>query len=227
MTSSVQSAATPAPGWVRPVGARERRSAAKRAAVISAATDLFLTVGYAGTTMERVADRAAVSKPTVYRFFADKEALFAQVVFDTLDRFGRPFRASLEKLGSSTHVERDLTRAARDYIALVTEPSIIGLRRLVIGASAQLPHIASAYYERAPEHTLRALAAALDQLDTRGVLRVRDPHLAAAHFAMLVIGQALDKSLFRPDDTLTEAQSRAHARTGVAVFLQAYGPDRG
>jgi TetR/AcrR family transcriptional repressor of mexJK operon len=173
--------------------------------------------------MEQVADRASVSKPTVYRFFADKETLFAQVVFDTLDQFNQPFRASLQQLALSTNVERDLNRVARDYIALVTQPAIIGLRRLVIGASAQLPHIAAAYYERAPEQTLQVLAQALEQLDRRGALSVRNPSLAAAHFAMLVIGRALDRSLFCADP-FTATQLRSQARTGVTVFLQAYGP---
>jgi TetR/AcrR family transcriptional repressor of mexJK operon len=195
--------------------------------VVDAAAELFLTQGYAGTTMEHVALRAAVSKPTVYRFFADKEALFAEVVSGTLDRFGEPFRASLGQLSTSTQVERDLNRVARDYIALVTEPAIVGLRRLVIGASSRLPAIATDYYERAPEQTLRALADALGDLDRRGALRIRKPPLAAAHFAMLVIGRALDKSLFCPDRPFTPAELREQARTGVAVFLAAYGPGPG
>lgn len=209
-----------------PVRAREHRSATKRAAVLGAATDLFLTLGYDRTTMEQIADRASVSKPTVYRFFGDKEALFAEVVLETLDRSGTPFRASLQKLSTSRNVERDLNRVARDYIAMVTQPSVVGLRRLVIGASTQLPHIAAAYYRRAPDQTLRALEDALDGLNRRGALRIEDPSEAAAHFAMLVIGRALDKSLFCPDRPFTAAQLREHARTGVAVFLSAYGPEQ-
>ncbi|HET6167527.1 MAG TPA: TetR/AcrR family transcriptional regulator C-terminal domain-containing protein [Marmoricola sp.] len=204
--------------------ARERRTATKRSTVLAAATDLFLTLGYSRTTMEQVADRASVSKPTLYRFFADKEALFAEVVFETLDRYGTPFRATLQKLSASTDVQRDLNRVARDYIAMVTQPSVVGLRRLVIGAAAQLPHVATAYYERAPDQTLRALAEAFRTLDSRGALRVDNPSEAAAHFAMLVIGRALDKSLFCPDRPFTAAQLRTHARTGVEVFLAAYGP---
>lgn len=206
------------------LGAREKRSATKRSAVLRAATDLFLTLGYSGTTMEQVADRASVSKPTLYRFFADKEALFAEVVFETLDRFGTPFRATLQKLSASTDVERDLNRVAREYIAMVTQPSVVGLRRLVIGAAARLPHVASEYYQRAPDKTLRALAEALRDLDARGALCIDNPTEAAAHFAMLVIGRALDKSLFCPDLPFTATQLRSQAKTGVDVFLAAYGP---
>jgi TetR/AcrR family transcriptional regulator, mexJK operon transcriptional repressor len=226
VTTSLQPALVPASGASAPFGAREHRSASKRAAIVTAATELFLANGYARTTMEQVADRSAVSKPTVYRFFADKEALLAEVVHEALNRFSTPFKASLPQLAESTNVERDLNRIARDYIAMVTQPSLVGLRRLVIGAAAQLPHIATAYYQLAPEQTLRALAEAMDGLRRRGELRVKDPSVAAAHFAMLVIGQALDKSLFCPDRPFTPAQLREQARTGVTAFLRAYGPDR-
>lgn len=226
MVVPAQPALSAPPSSVSPVGSREHRSTSRRARVLAAAIDVFLTHGYAGTTMEQVAHRASVSKPTLYRFFADKEALFAEVVFDTLDRFGTPFRASLQRLSTSRNIERDLNRIARDYIAMVTQPSVVGLRRMVIGASAQLPQIAAAYYERAPEQTLRALADALGQLNRRGELRIKHPSDAAAHFAMLVIGRALDKSLFCPDRPFTPQQLRRQARTAVDVFLSAYGPER-
>ena len=219
-TSSAAAAQLAQPG-----GARELRSASKRATILEAATELFLALGYASTTMEQVAERTSVSKPTIYRFFADKEALFTEVVFGTLDRFGTPFRASLHKLSESTNVERDLNRVARDYIAMVTQPSVVGLRRLVIGAAAQLPQVAAAYYERAPEQTLKALAEAFDQLAGRGALRIKDSSDAAGHFAMLVIGRVLDKSLFSSDQPFSAPQLRQQARTGVSVFLSAYGPD--
>ena len=51
------------------------RSGRKRGAVTEAATSLFLSKGYDGTTMDEVAALAGVSKPTLYRYFADKEQL--------------------------------------------------------------------------------------------------------------------------------------------------------
>jgi TetR/AcrR family transcriptional regulator, mexJK operon transcriptional repressor len=51
----------------------EDRSARKRRIVVDAATTLFLRHGYLGTSMDQIAAFAAVSKPTVYKFFPDKE----------------------------------------------------------------------------------------------------------------------------------------------------------
>ena len=48
------------------------RSSRKRSAILDAATELFLTREYAGTSMEDIASAAAVSKQTVYKHFGDK-----------------------------------------------------------------------------------------------------------------------------------------------------------
>ena len=55
------------------------RSSRKREAILEAATELFLTREYAGTSMEDIASAASVSKQTVYKHFSDKQTLFREV----------------------------------------------------------------------------------------------------------------------------------------------------
>lgn len=200
----------------------EDRSARKRAVVVDAATTLFLRHGYLGTSMDQIAAFAAVSKPTVYKFFPDKEQLFSAIVLDTLDRASTPFLAELSQLAESDRLADDLPVLARHYLATVTQPPVLQLRRLVIGASHQLPELARAYYERAPEQTLRALAGCFRRLADRGLLRMADPEQAAAHFAFLVLGRALDKSLFCGDQPFTSAELASQADAGASAFLAAY-----
>lgn len=201
----------------------EDRSTRKRRAVVEAATALFLAQGYLGTSMDQIATAAGVSKPTVYKFFADKESLLTDIVLGTLERAGDPFRAELNALAATDALEPDLRAIARNYLATVTQPAVLRLRRLVIGASPQLPDLAAAYYQRAPEQTIRALADCLATLARRGLLRLDSPDSAAAHFAFLVIGQALDKSLFCGDTPFSARELAAQAAAGVSAFLAAYG----
>lgn len=198
------------------------RSARKRRAVIDAATALFLRHGYLGTSMDQIAAFAAVSKPTVYKFFPDKEQLLTAIVTETLDRGTTPLLTELSQLAESGRLAGDLRDLARRYLATVTQPQVLQLRRLVIGASHQLPGLARTYYARAPEQTLRALAECFRRLADRGLLRVTDPGQAAAHFAFLVLGRALDKSLFCGDEPYTQAELAAQADAGTSAFLAAY-----
>jgi TetR/AcrR family transcriptional repressor of mexJK operon len=200
----------------------EDRSARKRRVVVDAAITLFLRHGYLGTSMDQIAAFAAVSKPTVYKFFPDKEQLFTAIVLETLDRAGAPFLAELSRLAETGQLADDLRDLARRYLTTVTQPAVLQLRRMVIGASHQLPALASAYYERAPEQTLRTLADCFRQLADRGLLRAPDPDQAAAHFAFLVLGRALDKSLFCGDQPFTAEELAAQADAGASAFLAAY-----
>lgn len=54
---------------------REETAAQTRAAVLAAARDLFVDAGYAATTIEQIAVRAGVSKPTVFASVGSKRDL--------------------------------------------------------------------------------------------------------------------------------------------------------
>ncbi|MEV4376076.1 helix-turn-helix domain-containing protein [Streptosporangium sp. NPDC049644] len=57
------------------VGRRERKKAATRAAILEAATALFLERGFDGVSVREIADKADVSPKTVFTHFPQKEAL--------------------------------------------------------------------------------------------------------------------------------------------------------
>jgi len=52
----------------------------KRERIVDAATKLFHRYGYKRTSVDALASEAGVAKPTVYAYFADKEAIFRAVV---------------------------------------------------------------------------------------------------------------------------------------------------
>jgi TetR/AcrR family transcriptional repressor of mexJK operon len=104
------------------------------------------------------------------------------------------------------------------------QPQVLQLRRLVIGEAARFPELAQAYYQRAPEHVMAALASHLHKLAERGLLHVEDPLLAASHFAFLVLGQPLDKAMFSAiEHTPGTDELGQQADAAVRVFLAAYG----
>lgn len=60
---------------------RKAQAGLTRRAVLDAALDLFLELGYAGTTMAKVAESAGVSTETVYKAFRNKPGL-VKALFD-------------------------------------------------------------------------------------------------------------------------------------------------
>ena len=58
---------------------RTEQAQASRAAVLAAARELFVEQGYGGTTIDQVAARAGVSKPTVFTAVGNKATLLKVV----------------------------------------------------------------------------------------------------------------------------------------------------
>ena len=203
------------------------RSARKRAAILGAAHALFLQKGYAGTSMDDVAARAAVSKQTVYKHFADKQRLFTEVITSDVGRTEDTTEAQMAAMPDSTDVAADLRTFARWHLADVMQPGRLRLRRMLIGEAERFPELAQAWYATGPERSFAEFARWFAAWDRRGLLRVPDPMLAAQHFNWLVLSIPLNKAMaYATDEPLfTPAELDRYADEAVRVFLAAYAAD--
>src|SRR5262249_15275124 len=59
---------------------RREQAAATRARIVRAAAELFAAQGYTQTSIEQIAQRAGVARPTVYTAFTGKPALLKEAV---------------------------------------------------------------------------------------------------------------------------------------------------
>jgi AcrR family transcriptional regulator len=217
---------SPAPGAATDTG-DERRSARKRRAIVQAATTVFLRNGYLGTSMDEIAALAAVSKQTVYKHFADKQSLFAEIVIGMVNEISDRVYDEVVSLQDSGDIEADLRELARRQLASVMQPRLLQLRRVVISEAGRFPELGRTFYERGPGRTIAALAATFERLAGRGVLHLADPLLAAEHFNWLIMSIPLNRAMLCGDGELpSAAELDRYADAGVRVFLTAYGLGR-
>src|SRR6185369_5950350 len=69
---------------MEPANEREWRRQ-RRERLIEAARRVFAAQGYEKASMDDIASAAGAGKPTLYRYFANKDALFEAVFVDALD----------------------------------------------------------------------------------------------------------------------------------------------
>src|SRR5690606_37466396 len=74
-----------------------------RARILSAARQLFTQYGYRAVSMQQIADAASVNKATLYHHFADKEALFVEVLRHEFDHIHKQFNPDSPEPGSFRH----------------------------------------------------------------------------------------------------------------------------
>jgi AcrR family transcriptional regulator len=202
------------------------RTARKRRAILAAAAEVFLHHGYLGASMDEVAAKAAVSKQTVYKQFADKEHLFAEVVLGSNAQLGDLLAARYDALDGATDASAALRELARKFVADISRPDVVRLRRLVLAEADRFPAVSGAWFEAGFQHSLQLLGEALGRMTDRGLLGdLGDPTLAAYQFAGLVMYKPMNQLMFAGTEAqLTEEELATIADRAVDVFLAAYGP---
>jgi TetR/AcrR family transcriptional repressor of mexJK operon len=187
---------------------------------------MFLRHGYANTTVEDIAALAGLTKRTVYNNYAGKKALFTQIVADTIAYAEEFARALHEEFGAgitAANLRVALDDVGRRLALGIVRPEVIALRRLLIGEGRAFPALAREYFDRAPGQVIDALASRFGVLARSGLLRLGDPHRAAAQFAYLVAGEPLDRAVL-VGAVPPRVEIIACARDGVETFVARYGP---
>ena len=73
----------------------------KRAAILEQAIRTFAELGFRGADVQVIADRAAVGKGTVYRYFGSKEDLFWATTFEVMLRLERHLFGAMEDVSGA------------------------------------------------------------------------------------------------------------------------------
>jgi TetR/AcrR family transcriptional repressor of mexJK operon len=176
----------------------------KGESILNAALAVFGREGYGEATVDEIARRAGVAKPTVYNRFGDKRS---QAAIAALDPRSADLRRALEELGLA-------------LVGCVAHEEGAAVVRLQLVERPRFPEIIDGAVNR--ERTVDALAGKLAQLATTGRLRLTDPRRAASQFLALVTDDALVRSGMG-ERVLDGDEIAAPVRDGVDTFLAAFG----
>lgn len=169
----------------RPTPSTRALSAEKTAAILEGAMQVFLEQGYVGTTMDRVAAAAKVSKPTVYSHFHDKETLFNALVEQWVHKTQWVTLPQEMLQASSEPPEKVLRQLANNMLdSCIHDPEKITFIRLVLGESGRFPELGRAFVQHMDKPMLNVLT---QYLSTHSELNLPDPEAAAYSFAGTLI----------------------------------------
>jgi TetR/AcrR family transcriptional repressor of mexJK operon len=125
----------------------------KRDLIMQAASALFLQQSYAHTSMDTIAKHAGVSKQTVYSHFANKDELFEACIVDTCHAYRLDDARGLQNEFAGDLLAQ-LHAIASQFVALMHDPKVINMYRVVIGEAHHSPHIAQIFFKAGPQTAL-------------------------------------------------------------------------
>jgi len=83
------------------ISLRERKKRRTRAAILAAARDLFQSQGFDETSIEQIAERAEVSRGTLFNYFSTKEALLREIADQELTWLEQQVETELASIPSA------------------------------------------------------------------------------------------------------------------------------
>lgn len=191
----------------------------KRVAILSAATCLFMTNGFDGTSMVDVAKEAGVSKQTVYSHFSSKQQLFKSAIDAKMQDY-LPKKA-LTSVARHT-LEADLIAIGHHFCQLIFSDDAVGMHRILAGAASKNDKLASIFWETGPDEVLAQFAHLLDHYVASKDIQIDDTMEAAQHFAALLHGNYHTKRIIGLIKSIDDIPLEQHVTTAVKHFIRAY-----
>ena len=130
----------------------------------AAAHRLFLRQGYLATSIDAILAEASISsKETLYRHYANKEALFADVLSHlTMEQPGFSERlAALPAPQDLLQLGQALTLLSREILSMMSQPGYLPLVRMIIAEAPRFPQLGTLFFSTVTQRGLAILTALL------------------------------------------------------------------
>ncbi|BBD07520.1 TetR/AcrR family transcriptional regulator [Desulfovibrio ferrophilus] len=156
----------------------------KREAIVTAAAAEVLERGYQGSSMDRIAQRAKVSKRTVYNHFGSKDVLFRTVIGEHWEQAQQAIAVDYDPTIS---LRVQLLELGRREAGLLMDTEFMGLTRAVLSECIRSPEWAETMFTdmKKVESGIHIL---LSQMVADGKLDIADIDFAAHQYLGMIKG---------------------------------------
>jgi TetR/AcrR family transcriptional regulator, mexJK operon transcriptional repressor len=194
----------------------------KRRAILEAAAELFGELGFERASVDAIAAKANVSKPTIYSHFGTKEQLFRDSLAESSARINSELMAAIRGLDVGPTSWRQALYDLGDSLVQCHQSECAqSVQRQIYAEIKRDPEVFNAVRTRAAEPVIEALAGKLARLGNAGYLRISDPVLAAKQFIALTNAELTELTELGTRRAAFDEVHRA-AAAGVDLFLAAF-----
>lgn len=185
--------------------------------IMAAAAKVFAREGLHGTSLDRVAREAGITKGTIYLYYRSKEELFLA----TLRQKSAEVFAALEAAGRAGvrgDFRRRLATFAEAAYRAIGSPEAFPIIQMVLAEAGRFPETAELFFREFILKNNRRLAAVLEQGMAAGGLRRVDPLVAARSLVGMLLVFVLSQKVLGGERVLPLSDRRI-VRTVTSIFL--------
>jgi AcrR family transcriptional regulator len=201
-------------------GPRTARGDRRRAAIIQAATEEFLTHGYEGVSLRQILRRGGGSSDTLYKFFGDKEGLFVACAIELCGQFMMNY--ALGSQGRSPQAE--LVAFGMAFLKNLLMPRNVGIYRLMVAEVNRFPGLGRTVLAAGHDRVAKELAEYLRKQTRRGEFAIKNCELAALQYIDMIHGGCHWRPLLLAGPMPSKEELEECVETAARVFCRGYGP---
>jgi AcrR family transcriptional regulator len=143
--------------------------------IMEAATRLFADRGFAGTSLQDIADATGLTRPALYHYFGSKEDLLSKLVSDLTEGPAEQLSDIRQRPGATAEERlRDMAHAVA--LRQASQPARF---RSLVRSEAELPEALSKVYDQGRRRVLKEFSSVIGEGVRRGEFRPVDPRIAA------------------------------------------------
>ena len=190
----------------------------------AAAHRLFLQQGYLATSIDAILAEAGISsKETLYRHYANKEALFVDVLSHlTLEQPGFSEKlAALPMPRDLPSLRQALTHLSREILSMMSQPGYLPLVRMIIAEAPRFPRLDTLFFSTVTQRGLAIITALLQEAREHQIIADLDFD-AVTHTLLGGLLTYIIMNLVLGEEAQTPALDRADAV--VEVIMRALTP---
>jgi AcrR family transcriptional regulator len=170
-----------------------------------------------------IAERAHVSTATVFKHFPTKADIFGAIMGEV---FGNDADA-LPPAPEPGDPRAGLTEIGADYAALLCEPKVRALFRVIIAEVPRFPELGRELYEKGKRPYLVRLKDYVEAEISAGTLQVSDVDLAIRQFLGMINDVVFWPHMLVVDLEESDARTEAVVSGAVEVIVKSYGAKGG
>jgi AcrR family transcriptional regulator len=191
--------------------------------IIKAALEVFGECGLANARLQDIAERAGVSKGTIYLYFPNKEELFREMIRQTaVAAIERAEQADVP--GPPTN---QLVAFMRGYWTFVRSPAFSTIYRLVLGELHQYPDLAKFYANEVVARGQKLLSAIISRGIETGEFRDMDPMVGARMLVAIIVMNGIWRDEHTGVPLLAHKSDEEVFRELAQFYLHAIAPTDG